>query len=164
MKHWSNKKTLSIGICIISVCLVVCMFYMVMNRSTKRTPTAQEISAAAPYAVQWQGQGSEKEIILSHCTFLEEKTIGENLYRSYTTDTLGSELYNFEAFMEIAELDDVLYIQYTTPQGGMITMGYSDAGLTELAIYDPAADTMFHQLNGTAEVWEKFRNGVQWGQ
>ena len=44
---------------------------------------------------------NKKEIILRECTFLEEKTIGENLY---------------------------------------------------------------HQPDGTTEVWEKFRNGVQWGQ
>ena len=164
MKHWSNKKTLAVGISVISVCLVFCMFYMVLNRSTKREPTLAETAAAAPYAVSWQGEGSEKEIILSHCTFLEEKTIGENLYRSYSSDTLGSKLHNFAEFMEIAELADVLYIQYTTPEGNMITMGYSDEGLKELAIYDQTSDTMYHRLDNTTEVWEKFRNGVQWGR
>lgn len=164
MKHWSNKKTLGIGLGIIAVCLAVCMVYMIANRSTKREPTQAETAAAAPYAVTWQGEGSEKEIILSMCTFLEEKTIGENLYRTYSSDSLGSKLYNFAEFMEIAESADVLYIQYTTPEGGMVTMGYNDEGLMELAIYDQACDTLYHQLDGTTEVWEKFRNGVQWGR
>lgn len=164
MKHWSNKKTLAVGISVIAVCLVFCMIYMILNRSTKRQPTQAEVTAAAAYAVSWQGEGSEKEIILRECTFLEEKTIGENLYRTYSSDTLGDKLYNFAEFMEIAESADVLYIQYTTPEGNMITMGYSDEGLKELAIYDQTSDTMYHRLDNTTEVWEKFRNGVQWGQ
>jgi len=165
MKNWSNKKTLTIGLIIIGLCLLASLAYMVMNRSTKREPTPQEIEAYAPYEVDWQalGEGTDREIILSMCTFLEEKTIGENLYRSYDSAALGQYLYNFGEMMETAELGQALYIQYTTPDGDMITLGYSDEGLMEKAVYDLDADTMYHDLNGTIEVWEKFRNGVQWG-
>lgn len=165
MKHWSNKKTLTIGISIIAVCLVVCLGYMVANRSTKREPTAQEIEAYAPYAVDWQsvGEGTDKEIILSFCEAGEAQTIGENEYTVYTSEALGQYLHNFSEMMEIAQLEDVLYIQYTTPEGNMITLGYSDAGLMEKAVYDLEADTLFYEIDGTIEVWEKFRNGVQWG-
>lgn len=165
MKHWSNKKTLTIGLIVIGLCLLVSAAYMVMNRSTKREPTPQEMEAYAAYEVDWQalGEGTDREIILSMCTFLEEKTIGENLYRSYDSTALGQYLYNFGEMMETAELGQALYIQYTTPDGDMITLGYSDEGLMEKAVYDLDTDTMYHDLDGTIEVWEKFRNGVQWG-
>ena len=166
MKHWSNKKTLTVGICVIAACLVVCLIYMIANRSTKRAPTQPETAAAAAYAVDWQalGQGTDKEIILTFCQAGEEETIGENQYRIYTSDTLGQYLHNFSEMMEIAQLEETLYIQYTTPEGNMITLGYNDQGLKELAVYDLAADTLYYDLDGTVEVWEKFRNGVQWGQ
>ena len=51
MKHWSNKKTLTIGLLIIGACLLVAAAYMVMNRSTKREATQAEMDAYAPYAV-----------------------------------------------------------------------------------------------------------------
>lgn len=165
MKHWSNKKTLTIGLLIIGACLLVAAAYMVMNRSTKREATQAEMDAYAPYAVDWQavGEGTDKEIILSFCTAGENQTIGENEYQIFTSEDLGSHLYNFGEMMEIAQLEDVLYVQYTTPEGNMVTLGYSDAGLMEKAVYDLKADTLFYEIDGTVEVWEKFRNGVQWG-
>ena len=165
MKNWSNKKTLTIGLIIIGLCLLASLAYMVMNRSTKRDATQAELEAYTPYAVDWQsvGEGTDKEIILSFCTAGENQTIGDNEYSIFTSETLGTHLYDFAEMMEIAQLEDVLYIQYTTPEGNMITLGYSDAGLMEKAVYDLEADTLFYEIDGTVEVWEKFRNGVQWG-
>lgn len=165
MKHWSNKKTLTIGLAIIGACLIFVAGYMLLNRSTKREATARELERNAPYAVNWQavGTGSDREIILSFCADPTEKTIGENVYTVYTSDTLGQYLYDYAEMMEIAQLGEILYIQYTTPSGGMVTLGYSGEGLVEKAVYDAETDTMFHEFNGTVEVWTKFRTGVQWG-
>ena len=165
MKNWSNKKTLTFGLMVIGICLLISLGIMMTNRTVKREPTQQEITAYAPYAVDWQslGQGSDLEIILSLCTGAGEKTIGENVYTVYTSETLGQYLYNFAEMTEIAQLNAALYIQYTTPEGGMVTLGYSDRGLVEKAVYDAATDTLFHELNGTVEVWEKFRSGIQFG-
>lgn len=165
MKKLSNKKILTIGLGIIAVCLLISGIYVIANRSEKREPTAAETSAYAAYDVDWQavGEGSDREIILSLCTFVEEKTIGENLYKSYTSDVLGAYLYDFGEMMEIAMLNDLLYVQYTTPAGNMITLGYSDTGLCEKSIYDLETDLLYYENNGQAEVWTKFRNGFQWG-
>lgn len=166
MKKLSNKKVLTIGLCIIAVCLLISGIYVAANRSEKRAPTAAETEAYQAYAVDWQavGEGSDREIILGLCTFTEEKTIGDNVYKTYTSDALGEYLYDFEEMMEIALLDDtVLYVQYTTPEGDMVTLGYSDAGLCEKSVYDLETDTLYYEQNGTAEVWTKFRNGFQWG-
>ena len=167
MKNWSKKKTLFVGLGIIAVCLAVCIAYMTANRSTKREPTQQEIEACAPYAVDWQNagitEGTDKEILLSLCSVAEETTIGDNVYQIYTSDTLGGYLYRFQEMVEIAELEDVLYIQYTDTDGNTITMGYSDQGLVEKAVYNAAADTLYYEIDGTIEVWEKFAAGAQWG-
>lgn len=163
----SKKKTLTIGLTIIAVCLLICVVYGVMNRSEKRGPTQQEMEAYAPYAINWQEatglEGTEKEIILSLCTFAEEKTIGQNLYQIYTSDTLGGYLYGFTEMNQIAELDGAVYVQYYAQDGDMVTLNYSDAGLTELGVYDAETDTFYHDLNGTVEVWTNFRSGIQWG-
>ena len=45
MKNWSNKKTLTVGLGVIGICLLVSLVIMMTNRSTKREPTQQEITA-----------------------------------------------------------------------------------------------------------------------
>ena len=66
--------------------------------------------------------------------------------------------------MEIVQLDEVLYIQYTTPAGDMITLGYDAEGQCEKSIYDLSEDTLYYETRETVEVWTKFRNGFQWGE
>lgn len=166
MKNWSNKKTLTVGLIVIGICLLVSLGIMLANRTVKREPTAQEIAAAALYDVNWQalGQGTDLDIILSFCENAGEKAIGENTYTVYTSDTLGQYLYGFSEMMEIAQLNETtLYLQYTTADGGMVTLGYTAEGLVETGIYDAETDTFFYDLAGTVEVWENFRNGIQWG-
>lgn len=167
MKNMSKKKTLIIGISIIVVCLLICVVYLFVNRSTKREPTQQEIEACVPYAVDWQSaagqEGTDLEIILSLCTFAEEKTIGSNVYEIYTSDTLGSYLYRFSEMTEIAMLESVLYIQYVDSDGNTITLGYDSTGLMEKAVYNLEADTLYYEIDGSVEAWEKFGTGIQWG-
>lgn len=163
----SKKKTLIIGISIIVLCLLVSGVYMVTNRSVKREPTAQEIEAYAPYTVDWQvalgTEGTDKERILGLCTFTGEETIGENVYQTYASETLGEYLYHFGELSRIALLEDTLYIQYTTADGNAIMLAYNDGGLCEKGIYDAETDTFFYELDGVTEVWSNFRNGIQWG-
>lgn len=161
-----NKKILKIWLIVIAVCLLIPMIYVLCNRSTKREPTPDEIEAAEAYSIDWQtvGEGSDKEIILSLCTFLEEKNIGANLYHCYSANGLECYLYDFAEMVEIAELGQELYVQYTTPAGDMVTLGYSDEGLIEKAIYNAGSDTLYHDLQGSVEVWTKFRNGFQFGE
>lgn len=164
-----NQKTLKICLIILAVCLLIPVLYTLFNRSEKREPTQQEIEANALYEIDWQsavGQdGSDKEIILSLCAFAEEQTIGESVYQIYTSDVLGSYLYNFHEMTEIALHDSgILYVQYTQSDGDMIVLGYSDDGLMEKAVYDAGTDTLYHDLQGSIEVWTKFRSGIQLGE
>lgn len=167
MKNMSNKKILTIGLIVIAVCLAVSIVYMFLNRTTKREPAEAELLFCEPYAVDWQSVSSrdagDKEIILEMCQFVEESTIGQNLYQIYTSQSLGDYLYKFGEMTEIAMLEGVLYIQYTDSDGNTVTLGYSDEGLMEKAVYFPETDILFYELDGVTEVWEKFRTGIQWG-
>ena len=167
MKNMSKKKTLIIGLSIIAACLLFCVGYLFVTRSPKREPTQQEIEAYAPYAIDWQStsstEGSDKQIILEMCSFAKEKTIGENVYQIYTSDILGSYLYQFGEMTEIAEMQGTLYIQYTDSDGNTVTLGYTDEGLMEKAVYCLETDTLYYEQDGLTEVWEKFGSGIQWG-
>lgn len=167
MKNMSNKKILIIGVSVIVICLLICGVYMFVNRATKREPTQQEIAVCVPYAVDWQSvSGSEagdQEIILSLCEFAEETTIGQNMYKIYTSDSLGQHLYKFGEMTEIALLEGVLYIQYTDSDGNTVTLGYSEEGLMEKAVYFPGTDILYYEQGDITEVWEKFGTGIQWG-
>ena len=163
-----NKKTTRIICIVIAVCLAVALGYMLTNRSEKRAPTAEETELYAFYSIDWQlltgMEEADREIILSLCEPAGEKTIGANVYQIYTSSSLGEYLYNFGEMMEIARLGEVLYIQYTTPDGDMITLGYDVDGRCESSIYDLSEDTMYYETRETAEVWTKFRSGFQWGK
>ena len=164
----NKKKTLIIGLIIIAVCLLIAAVGMFTNRSEKRQPTAEETARSASYSMDWQEltgmEGTDVEIILSFCESAGEKTIGANVYQIYTSSELSAYLPDFGEMMEIAQLNDVLYIQYTTPDGDMITLGYDAEGQCEKSIYDLSEDTLYYETRETVEVWTKFRNGFQWGK
>ena len=163
----NKKKTLIIGISIIVVCLAIALGYVLTHRSEKRQPTAEETAQYAAYSIDWQQltgmEDADREIILSFCEENGEKTIGANVYQIYTSTALGTYLPDFGEMMELALLNEVLYIQYTTPVGNMITLGYDADGLCEKSIYDAAADTLYYETRETVEVWSHFRNGFQFG-
>ena len=164
-----NKKTVRLLLIVVAVCLLISGLYVVFNRSEKRAPTEAEIRDYAVYSIDWQEktgmQGRDMEIILSLCTYVGEQTIGSNVYDTYESDTLRAYLPNFAEMMQLAVLNDVaLYIQYTTPEGNMITLGYSEEGLQEKSVYDIEEDTMFYETGDVTEVWTKFRSGYQWGK
>ena len=164
----SNKKVLIIGLCVIAVCLIISIGYMAMHRSVSREPTRQETQTYAPYAVDWSAAAeegmSEKEFILSQCAEIGEKEIGEHLYTTFTSETLGGSLYQCEQITEIILNEaGTLHISYTDTAGRMVIIGYTDEGMCELAIYDEPTDTLYHTIDGSTEVWTNFRNGFQWG-
>ena len=164
-----NKKMTRILLIVAAVCLLISGIYVICNRSEKRMPTEQELQDYALYTVDWQGvtgiQGSDLEIILSLCTYVGEQTIGSNVYNTYESEALKQYLPGFGEMMQLAMLDDsTLYIQYTTPEGDMITLGYTAEGLQEKSVYDLSEDTMFYETKDATEVWTKFRNGFQWGK
>ena len=163
----NKKKTLIIGISIIVVCLAIALGYVLTHRSEKRLPTAEETARYASYSIDWQQltgmEDADREIILSFCEENGEKTIGANVYQIYTSTALGTYLPDFGEMMELALLNEVLYIQYTTPAGNMITLGYDADGQCEKSIYDAAADTLYYETRETVEVWSHFRNGFQFG-
>ena len=163
----NKKKTLTIGLGIIAVCLLIAVAGLFLNRSEKRLPTAEETAAYAVYSIDWKSltgmEDADREIILSFCEPQGEKTIGANVYQIYTSSVLPQYLPDFGEMMEIARLEGILYIQYSTPEGNMITLGYDQDGQCEKSIYDQSEDTMYYETREGCEVWTKFRSGVQWG-
>ena len=63
-----------------------------------------------------------------------------NVYQIYTSSELSAYLPDFGEMMEIAQLNDVLYVQYTTPDGDMITLGYDTEGQCEKSVYGGSLD------------------------
>ncbi len=164
-----KKSTVRILIAVIVVCLAVAMGYVLMNRTTKREASAEEIAANQAYAVDWtavpgwDGKMAEKEFILTLCSYVQDKEIGSNVHKVYSSDVLGNYLHRCSELGEITLMDGVLYITYFADDGDMIILSYGEAGLVEKAVYDAQTDELFHELNGETVVWSKFRNGFQWG-
>ena len=165
-----KKRTLLCGLAIIGVCILAVVILLTFNRTTEREATPEEMEAYAHYVVDWQSlpiaqEGmTDKEIILSLCTYSQEEVIGENNYGTYTSEELSKYLYNCDVITEIAELElGALHIAYTDKNGYLVILGYDEEGLHERVIYNPRNDTMFHDLEGTVVVWEKYTTGIRLG-
>ncbi len=165
-----KKSTLRIWLGVLAVCLLVPLGYMLFNRSTSREATAEEIAAHEVYALDWtavpgweEGR-TEKEFILELCSFQQEKEIGSNVHKVYSSDVLGEHLYRCHELSEITLMNNTLYITYFAEDGDMVILAYSDDGLTEMAVHDADTDTLFHKIDGKCVVWNKFRTGFQWGK
>ncbi|MBQ8621849.1 MAG: hypothetical protein IJ422_06005 [Oscillospiraceae bacterium] len=162
-----EKRTLIVGISIIAVCLLIAGVYIAFNLSTSREATQADIDAFAPYDIDWltltEEDQTHKQIILSYCTEGEEQTVGSNTYKTYTSNGLEDHLYKCAAVKEIILTDTDVMLSYTDTDGQTVILGYGDQGLTEMAVYNPADDTLFHYIDGTATVWNKFYNGIHFG-
>lgn len=154
-----KKKTLYIGLGIIALCLAAAFVGLLLNRSTSREATAEELARYGAY-----DPGMDASALLALCTYTQDEQIGRNTYRMYTSEQLGDVLHRCAGIARIAvDGNGDLYIQYTDPEGRNVTLAYAGDALRELAVYDPAGDILFHRLENTVEVWEKFTTGVQWG-
>lgn len=165
-----EKSTVTRLLTVVVACLAVIVIYAMFNRTTRRDPTAEEIAAHAPYAVDWttipgwEDGMTEKEFILNLCSYLEEKEIGNNLHKVYTSDVLPEYLYRCHDLSEITVMDDTLYLTYYAEDEDMVILAYRDTGLTELAVYDKQSDALYHDIDGEKMIWDKFRNGFQFGR
>ncbi len=164
-----KKSTLYICLALIVVCLAIAGVYVMLNRSTGRDATAAEIAANQAYLPNWEGievavsSMTEKDILLSLCDYVSDKQIGSNVHQVYTSETLGQYLHRFESLSEITLMNETLYITYFADDGDMVILAYTDAGLSELGVYDAETDSFYHEMDGKCVVWSKFRNGFQFG-
>lgn len=165
-----KKNTTRYWVILIVVCLAVSAGYVVLNRSTGRDATAAEIEDHQVYAVDWsavpgwEAGMTEKEFILTLCSYLQDKEIGSNVHQVYSSDVLPQYLHRCHEISEITVLNETLYITYYAEDQDMVILAYNDEGLTEMAVYDSESDTLYHQLDGAVTVWSKFRSGFQWGK
>ena len=165
-----KKSTLRICLAIIAGCLSISLIYVLCNRSTSREATAAEIDDHQAYAVDWtavpgwDAEMTEKEFLLNLCSFQQEEQIGNNIHQVYSSDVLGEYLYRCHELSEITVMSGTLYITYYAEDGDMVILAYTDEGLNELAVFDSESDTLFHMIDGTSIIWNKFRGGFQWGK
>ncbi len=164
-----KKSTVRTLLIVVAVCFGITLGYVLLNQTTKREATAEEIAANQAYAVDWtaiegwDGTLTQKDFILNLCSYAGEKEIGNHVHKYYSSDVLAAHLHRCQELSEITLMNDILYITYFAADGDMIVLSYDDSGLTEKAVYDIQTDEMFHEINGEAMVWSKFRNGFQFG-
>ena len=165
-----KKSTLRTCLIILAVCLGISLASVLLNRSTSRDATAEEITASRNYVTDWtavpgwEAGMTEKEFILNLCSAAEEQTIGDVVQTTYRSDVLGNYLYRCHELTEILLRQDYLYLSYLAEDKDMVILAYTDAGIYEICIYDAQEDTMYHEIDGSIMVWNKFRSGFQWGK
>lgn len=165
-----KKSTLRTWLIVIAVCLAISLGYVLLNRSTSREATAEEIANHQLYAVDWKSipgweDGmTEKEFLLNLSSFQEEREIGSNVHQIYSSDAMAGYLYRCHELSEITVMNETLYITYHCEDEDMVILAYDDVGLNEMAVFDAETDTMFHMIDGNSIVWNNFRGGFQWGK
>ena len=165
-----KQKSPRFWMAILAISLTISMAYMLLNPTTDREPTQAERENAALYVLDWtaipgwEDGMTEKEFLLNLCSFSGEETIGDAVHTRYTSDVLPVYLYRCYDITEIVERQGCLYISYLAEDEDQIILAYSDDGIYEICIYDKETDTLFHEIDGNAVVWNKFRKGFQWGK
>lgn len=165
-----KKNTLRRWLILLAVCLSISLGYVLLNPTTDREPTAEEIAASREYVIDWtavpgwEAGMTEKEFLLNLCSFAEEKVIGDTTHTLYSSDVLPVYLHRCHDLTEIILRENYLYISYLAEDKDQVILAYDDNGLYELCIYDAEKDTLFHEIDGSAVIWNKFRKGFQWGK
>lgn len=165
-----KKSTLRTCLIILVVCFGISFGYVLLNRTTSRDATAEEIAAHQVYAVDWasvpgwEDGMTEKDFLLNLSSFQEEKEIGSNVHQVYSSDAMAGYLYRCQELSEITVMNETLYITYYCEDEDMVILAYDDEGLNEMAVFDSQTDTLFHMIDGKSLIWDHFRGGFQWGK
>ena len=102
---------------------------------------------------------STKDFILQHCTQVDFQIIGGHPIYTYSSDSLGEYLYNFQEFVEISMIDSYVYVYYITQDGTEVNLSYSDSGLASKVVYHPEVDTAILDFEDGVTQCEGFRAG-----
>lgn len=165
-----KKSTLRIWLIVLAVCLAIPVVYVLCNRSTSREATAEEIREAESYLIDWSAMAgwedgmTEKEFILSLCSHDRDEEVGGVNQSYYTSEILPERLHRFGRWMEVMERQGCLYVCYLAEDDDQVILAYTDEGIYEVCVYDEETDSMYHMIDGTSVVWNKFRNGFQFGK
>lgn len=100
-----------------------------------------------------------KSLILQHCTQVDFQIIGGHPIYTYSSNSLGKYLYNFQEFVEISMVDSYVNIYYITLDGTEVSLSYDDSGLTSKIVYHPEIDTAILDFGDGVTQCEGFRAG-----
>lgn len=100
---------------------------------------------------------SVKSFILQQCTQIDSEIIAGHPVITYTSDSLGEYLYNFQEFVEICMIDSYVYIYYIDRDGLEVNLCYNDSGLANKVVYDPETDVAILDSGSNVSQCEGFR-------
>lgn len=155
------QKFLVVLLCI---CLPIGIIGMFVTMITDREPTVEEMQLYSPYDVRWDDLPAEDgqtrtEQLLALCQRGEDIQLEENTYASYTSETLGSYLYQCASVDQIlVSADGLVLISYTDANGFAVALACDAEGTAEQSVYDPEKDLMFYANRETTIVYENFSN------
>lgn len=103
-----------------------------------------------------------RERIRSLCELQNTSIVGQHAFKNYTSETLAEYIPMCSSISCIQESSKLLYVNYISTDGKTVSLVYSDAGLHEKNIYDPATDSLMHQTSSIAELRENFRKAISY--
>lgn len=110
------------------------------NEMKPRPLTDDEAARYAQYTLTLP-DGSQ---VLDYCTLLEEKNIGGQQYRFYTSDELPQYLYHCRELREILEMEaGTLCITYMSRDGEAVYLTVLDGDVLYRDIYSEKTDTFY---------------------
>lgn len=97
--------------------------------------------------------------VLDYCTLQEEKSIGAQQIRLYTSDALPPYLYQCREIREIMETEaGTLYITYTSQDGEGVYLTVLDGQVLHSGIYTEKTDTFYQISQGESYKVLHFRH------
>lgn len=107
-------------------------------------------------------QGSFLDAILSICTLRNTSVINGTKISTYSSKSMTKYLHNCHEISDIAKVNDVIYIFYSTKSGENIILCYNNSGLLNRSIYNAATGTAIINEKGNESNYTNYREGTHY--
>ena len=136
--------------------------YLYFDKTKERDATASELQENEKYVLQLPGNANAREIgcqqLLALCEKEDSIVIGGIRYDIYRADRLKEYLYECDEIIEVSYDGIGLSIEYNSGTK-RVSLGYTESGLSELAVYSFEDDSHFYTSDLGTKVTENFRYG-----
>lgn len=141
------------GVFILSVafeCILIGMLIageFTSNRTFPQSLSAEEVGHYKQYSIVLPNAGGRRPDtanVLAQCTFQEEKIIGDERYKFYTSDVLPQYIYRCSSIREIMETSvGAVYITYISYDAEEVILTIGGGGIIQKDIYAAKTDTYY---------------------
>lgn len=157
-------SAIAITVAVVAAILLGILFYVKSNTSDVFPLSASDVKEYEVYKLSLPALSDGKttdviEFLLEESEEIETKTVNGVVATQYTVGKVPDYLYNCGQIEEVAKVNEVINITYTTTDGQQVSLCYNSGGFLNMVIYNEKTDECIAITAEKAERYTNFRNG-----